>query len=340
MVVGGAENLLCNVINGIDKYYPHIDQYLFTLDEGDAYLDELECLKGVYNLDLNFKTILAKRKKAKAIFTELGIDVIHTHLYQASLFSRFFKNKNSKLISTVHTGYHDPKSLEYSKKRLVLDKVTYKSEYHTIFISESARDQYFKGFKLSKNYHVVHNFASIEEKYNYQLDASNGLKILSIGTLKAQKNFEFLINVIGKYGDSVKLDIYGDGQLKSKLNSIITSKSFNNIKLMGNHKIKAKLFSNYDAFIMSSHYEGMSIALLEALACGMPLVLSDIPSFKVVANNIAKFFDLENAQSLNEILDNLIAEKSQLIELSESSFNRSADFTLSNHLSKLMSIYQ
>ncbi|MGC8001405.1 glycosyltransferase, partial [Salmonella enterica] len=61
-------------------------------------------------------------------------------------------------------------------------------------------------------------------------------------------------------GKPVVLDIYGAGDLKDTL-------------------------PNYHAMIMSSFYEGFSIGVLEAMAMKIPLVLSDIPSFREQCEN-------------------------------------------------------
>jgi len=68
------------------------------------------------------------------------------------------------------------------------------------------------------------------------------------------------------------------------------------------------LYQNAEAFVFPSKSEGFGLPGLEAMACGLPVLASDIPVFKEIYNNAALYFDPDNpkdiAQKINEFLIN------------------------------------
>jgi alpha-1,3-rhamnosyl/mannosyltransferase len=68
------------------------------------------------------------------------------------------------------------------------------------------------------------------------------------------------------------------------------------------------LYNQARAFVYPSHYEGFGIPLLEAIACGCPLLASNIPSTREVAGTIPFYFEAAKSESLAEAL-NLCVEK-------------------------------
>ena len=86
-----------------------------------------------------------------------------------------------------------------------------------------------------------------------------------------------LVNVWGKLeNQNVYLEIYGEGPLDEYLKNLIIEKGLENrIKLMGRSNNMKDVLMKADAFILSSDYEGMPNALIEAMACGLPCISID-----------------------------------------------------------------
>ena len=62
------------------------------------------------------------------------------------------------------------------------------------------------------------------------------------------------------------------------------------------------LFKNYDLFIQASVYEGFGLSVIEAMASGTPVLLSDIPVFHEISNDLAHFFPLQDSRRAAELL--------------------------------------
>lgn len=106
-------------------------------------------------------------------------------------------------------------------------------------------------------------------------------EIVTCGRLEAQKNHKLLIDAFSevvKEHPYAKLKIYGEGSLRDVLQEQINKlglqdKAF----LMGATNDVAKALQTADLFVLSSDYEGMPNALMEAMAAGVPCISTDCP---------------------------------------------------------------
>lgn len=107
-------------------------------------------------------------------------------------------------------------------------------------------------------------------------------RFVAVGRLEPQKNFPLLIRAFAKFNKEIqgyKLTIYGEGREREKLENLIKDLGMqNNIELPGRDKDVLNKINNAAAFILSSDYEGMPNALIEAMCMGMPVISTDCPS--------------------------------------------------------------
>src|SRR5690606_17609701 len=96
----------------------------------------------------------------------------------------------------------------------------------------------------------------------------------------------------------------------------------------------------YDLFVMSSPLEGFSLAVLEAMALKMPMLLTDIPSFREQCVSTAIYFNLNDTDDFISKLLHLISDNEQRIALGEAALQRVlANFTLEHYMKGLRDIY-
>lgn len=127
--------------------------------------------------------------------------------------------------------------------------------------------------RLQNNSRIICN--QVSETFfdvNYTGERKN---IVSVGRLNPQKNQKLMISAFAKIADKVEDDllIYGAGELKDALQQQINELGMNErIKLMGLSSNVAEDIKAAKIFVMSSDYEGLPNALLEAMALGLPCV--------------------------------------------------------------------
>lgn len=104
-------------------------------------------------------------------------------------------------------------------------------------------------------------------------------KLTSVGRLHTQKNFPLLISAVKSLQPrypGICLEIYGEGEEKRALEErIAREKLTDTCKLMGRTSQVEEVLKETDLLVMSSDYEGMPNALIEALAMGVPCISSD-----------------------------------------------------------------
>ena len=110
---------------------------------------------------------------------------------------------------------------------------------------------------------------------------SNNSLVVSVGRLEPQKNHKLLIDAIKIAKDcipTIKCIIYGEGKQREELEKYISELDLKqHIELPGEVKNVNKVLKRADVFVLSSEYEGMPNALLEALAIGVPSISTDCP---------------------------------------------------------------
>lgn len=104
-------------------------------------------------------------------------------------------------------------------------------------------------------------------------------RVIAAGRLDYQKGFDRLIQawkVVCDKCEDRTLDIYGQGEWKDMLQSMIDSCGLGGrCRLMGT---TGDIWSEYESssiFVMSSHYEGLPMVMIEAMSCGLPAVSFD-----------------------------------------------------------------
>ena len=133
---------------------------------------------------------------------------------------------------------------------------------------------------------VIPNAANfIAEKYS---DCS-AKRVIAVGRLDYQKSFDRLIQVWEKVHQQMpdwRLDIFGQGEWQEMLQGMIDERRLQEtVKLNGPTKNIGQEYSESSMIVMSSHYEGFPMVMIEAMACGLPAVSFD---FKCGPRDIIK----------------------------------------------------
>jgi len=139
--------------------------------------------------------------------------------------------------------------------------------------------------------------------------------IVSVGRFTEQKNFSLLIkafsNIASKYPE-YNLIIYGEGPQREKLQNLVTELNISNrvqlpgyVKNIGEHIIDSSLF------VLSSNYEGMPNALMEAMALGLPCISTDCPvggpKFLIEHGVNGILVPVNNVEEMSAQLNNLLS---------------------------------
>lgn len=133
--------------------------------------------------------------------------------------------------------------------------------------------------KLQKKSVIIYN--AVKEDF-FQVERHREKKlIISCGRLEKQKNHKLLIDafeIVHKKDEEAHLNIYGEGSLHNVLENYLRDKKLEGcISLKGNSKDVPTVLQSAALFVLSSDFEGMPNALMEAMAAGVPCVSTDCP---------------------------------------------------------------
>ena len=335
---GGAETMLVRAIRELKEY----NNIVLTLKDENDFGDELQCDKYIC---LNLKTVAAYPLaiiSLKKIIKNNNVDIVHSHLFWPTLICRMAVPKNIPLITTIHAFIAT--SVEYKKWYIRnLDRLSYKLRKSIIVaVAKGAQEEYFSFLQLTpyKTY-VLYTFVDMSRYTQKNIaDETGTFKLISTGALRIQKNQAYLVKAMELVKDiDVELHIYGGGPLKEPLQQLI-EETRARVILKGVVKNMEEILPTYNACVMSSTFEGFSLAVLEAMAVKTPLLLSNIDSFKEQCNNTAQYFMLNDEQDFVKQLNILISNKTEREKMSMQAYERVIEnFTLPHHAAQLRNIY-
>jgi glycosyltransferase involved in cell wall biosynthesis len=133
-------------------------------------------------------------------------------------------------------------------------------------------------------------------RYRPRAGASNANRAsyLQIGTaarLSPEKNLGLLVRAVGECRDrglEIRLDIVGDGPQRAELDALVAKLGLaREIRFAGCLDSLEDWYPGLDAFVLPSLREGMPISILEALACGCPVIASDVGAVHELLDGIA-----------------------------------------------------
>ena len=119
---------------------------------------------------------------------------------------------------------------------------------------------------------------------------NNKFIFLTIGRLSREKNIEMQIaamSEIVKVHPRTELHIVGDGPMKKKLEAGVKNLELEEkIKFFGWQDNLAEFYRNADVFLLTSNYEGWGMVVVEAAACGLPIIMTDVGlAGEIIKNN-------------------------------------------------------
>ena len=186
-----------------------------------------------------------------------------------------------------------------------------------IVVQTEVNSKYYKG-----DVRVIYNPVSLPgDKVGLALKVKKENVVVSVGRLIPQKNQALLIKAFGLFHQThpnYKLIIYGEGDLKEQLNKLAIELGIDNsVEFPGNvndvysHLLSAKLF------VLSSNYEGMPNALLEALCLGLPCISTRVSGASELIDDgySGILVDKENVGQMSEAMKNILDHETMAYDM-------------------------
>lgn len=265
--VGGAERVVLELSKKLDQQAWRV--VIVSLKSDRRLLQQYkEMTLPVYTLGLNrnpWSALKATLSLIKIVKRE-SPRIIHAHMFHALLFALACKvvKPNARLVFTSHNfaGFRHLRSW-------IIRMTTYFRSADIIF----AEGQH--PHLNASHTHIIPNGVDIDEQdYVPETDSKKKYVFLFVGRLHEQKNPIALLTAFGNIRQrNCNLWLAGDGPLRPKVQQLIGEWNLaDRVKLLGVKTNVTELMLQADCFVMSSHWEGLPMVLLEAGAVGLPVI--------------------------------------------------------------------
>ncbi|MCW8332994.1 glycosyltransferase family 4 protein [Vibrio paucivorans] len=278
-----------------------------------------------FYLDQSFPARSALHSLKLAIDTHKPA-LVHAHGYKASLYSRLIKYVSKSRftqVSTYHAG-ETPKG-----KVWLYDFIDrYSASFSDACLAVSALIQN----KLPSRSYMVNNFVSLDD--NHQ---QHGEQIAFVGRLSHEKAPDRFMDLALKF-PSQTFHCYGSGPMVAQLEQ---NKS-DNLILEGHQNDMNQVWAKIGLLVISSRYEGLPMAALEAMARGIPVIAMNVGQLPTLISHQNNGYLADSPQSLEQSLNDWLAssptQQAHMRSLAKQTVEQ--QYSPQSVIPQLLSIYQ
>lgn len=318
----GPTTVLLNIMNSLDRKLFEVRVMTLSPEGSDSlastvqdagfkiYFGNCDRLRGLYSV----------RRHILAVIDQFQPDITHSHGVRPDIINAFVNNK-TVTFSTIHNSLNGVYKLKYGKltgeMMDILQLAAIKRIRYPVACAKTLAEE------LKSNYGIntaivsngidlsVFNGTSTKTKKELLIELNlpdASLVFVTSGALTAWKDPFLIMNAFtaSAIGKKAVLVICGDGPLREACQKQVAGNP--RIYFTGNVcNIKSYLMAA-DYFISASKIEGLPNAVLEAMACYLPVILSDIPAHREILAydyRAGILFDQAHSENLIRTLDNL-----------------------------------
>lgn len=278
----GMINREIAIYNEMSLYFNKI--YFLTygendLDYKDLLNDNIEIIpkKSINGIIYSFLLPFLNRKQLKKAH------ILKTNQMMGSwtaVLSKIFYNKKLVIRTGFIASLFEKKSTLTYKLICLAELIAYKLADGIITSSKEGFDYVNLNYKPSGIHYLLPNYVDTEVFKPINIEKKKG-SICYVGRLVNQKNLFELLKAID--GLDYSLTMIGSGEHEAQLKNIVKEKNLNvTFRINVLNRDLPEIINQHDIFILPSLWEGMPKTLLEAMACGLPVIGTDVAGINEV----------------------------------------------------------
>lgn len=278
-------------------------------------------------------------RKMRALIRRLNPDIIHAHTARALLMLLAHPG-NAPVVLTHHNSKLSfPTGMFKLFGRIAAAYVAISKETEVLFAQHVHRPIAYIPNAASKSFSASAPRAR----------ASDARKILSVGTISEQKHYDLLVDVALVLKNRLSpaamplFQIAGNGVDLEKMRILAREKGVaDHVHFLGERSDIADLMATSDLYLNTSRYEGMPVALLEAMACGLPIVATHVAGNTelVTDGENGLLRPLDDADALADAIMHLLENGEIYQQCSEAAIARSKSFSIENTCANHLALFQ
>jgi glycosyltransferase involved in cell wall biosynthesis len=349
---GGAEQLLVSAMRCRDRSrFEHMVGYL--LPEKDALVSELLCLGvSVRCFGQPFSPVWLARL-IREVRVE-NIDVVHIHSPLPAIGARLVLPLHVPVVYTEHNVWP-----RYRLATRWGNMLTFPRNNHVFAVSDRVRHSvrlpgwWFRGYvpAVETLYHGPDPSAFLTQPGTDRVREELGISprapiVGTVGNLKAHKGhgdlFQAALQIRSRLPE-MRLVVVGAGPLEEELRAATRRLGLEEtVVFTGFREDVPRLLRAFDVFVLSSRFEGLSIALVEAMAAGIPPVVTDVGGLAEVVRDGENGFVVppENPPILSERIIQLLSNRTLRNVMGERARERAAAFDIRVAVRRMEEVYE
>jgi glycosyltransferase involved in cell wall biosynthesis len=297
----------------------------------------------------------AVRSRLRAIADEADPDIIHAHMYHAEIVAAAASSMSGKpLVVTRHSS-----GLEFNGARKVAIRLAGRQTDRIIAVSSDASSEALSlgarpgsvvtvpnGVDTSR-FRPLDAALRASERYrlldeNFTAAGSEGTFLVgSVSGLKPVKEFPLLVRAFSELEDA-RLLIAGEGPSRLELEALVLGLGIGDrVSLPGHADRPEEILPLLDLFVLPSRSEGIPIALLEAMSCGLACVASRVGGVPELLGDCGVMFEAGDAGALASAIAGLAGDTAKRAELGRRARVRAMEhFDLEIWGSRIAAVYE
>lgn len=297
--------------------YYHFSEKIHFVDLNINY-DDIESDSVVSKTLKMFLKKIEHERKLKKLLYELNSDVVVSMFTHEASFLYKIKDSSKKILELhfskhfrdLHNRYNNAGILKRIISRYLNLRDFHAAKHYDKFVVLTEKDK--RDWRGYRNIEVISNPLSFKITND---NVSRTKNIICVGRLCPQKGFDLMIDVWRRVRDDIRntwhVSIYGSGPDYGKLESLINENNLkNSVTIIEPVKDIENVYRNGSIMCFTSRYEGLPMALLEAMAYGMGCISFDCPCgpSDMIVNGyngvLVEPFDVETfAKNLEAMID-------------------------------------
>ena len=315
--------------------------------------DEREYSINIHSVDIQRSPLSLKNLKALAQVKEIvkrnRIQFIHCNTPVGSIIGRLLSKQVRKVIYEAH-GFHFYKGapifnwlIYYPIEKLLARRtdaiITINREdydFASKHLHPKSKVYYVPGVGIElENWKKSHN---LREELGFD---ENDFIILVVGRLEKNKNCGTIIDTVSRIGDErVKLVFCGDGEDREELIKK-SGKMGKRVIFLGSRTDMPDIYHMADCFVLASFREGLSRSIMEAMACGLPCIVSDIRGNRDLIDSAGGFlFDPTDSEKLLDSIKRIHDSVELRMSMSMHNQEKIMDYSYEKVVNLLSKIYE
>ena len=332
---GGAEKMVAQLAAGMDPEAFHVEVFCVYGEPQNNQMEQQLQTKGI---PIHY---IRKGKGFSAsavvrLFRALdafGPDVVHTHLYACVYAALWPVLRHRPMLHTFHTL---PEIENKRPVRRILTRWLVRKNIMTpVVLSASNQRMVAAYYGLSaEQVPVVHNPVDLARFAEASGTTDDTFRFITVGRFSPEKNQQMMYRAFAGFlqkGYDARLVMLGKGEEEANLKSLAEELGIaDRIDYAGYVNHVEHYLKNADVFLLSSHYEALPLAVLEAMAAGLPVISTDVGGIRDIVTDNGLLISADDVNAMTQAMERLYLEPATRHRMADAAVRNVQAYDVSN----------